>query len=77
VVQLVATDAEHQWFVRLRGEGVALLDTETWLGQDDPDTRVLVRGTASDLELALYGRVPFDVLEIAGDATLLESLRTG
>lgn len=77
VVQLVATDAEHQWFVRLRGAGVALLDTDTWLDHDDHHTRVLARGTASDLLLALYGRVPFEVLETAGDATLLESLRTG
>jgi uncharacterized protein (TIGR03083 family) len=77
VVQLVATDAEEDWFVRLRGEGVALLDTDTLLDDDDPHTRVLARGTASDLVLALFGRVPFDVLEIAGDATLLEPLRTG
>jgi uncharacterized protein (TIGR03083 family) len=77
VVQLVATDAEHEWFLRLRGEGVALLDTDTWLDHDDPHTRVMARGTASDLVLALYGRVPFDVLEITGDASLLEPLRTG
>lgn len=77
VVQLVATDAEQEWFVRLRGEGVALLDTDTWLDHDDHQTRVLARGTASDLVLALYGRVPFEMLETSGDATLLESLRTG
>lgn len=77
VVQLVATDAEQEWFLRLRGEGVALLDTDTWLDHDDHHTRVLARGSASDLVLALYGRVPFDVLEINGDAALLEPLRTG
>jgi uncharacterized protein (TIGR03083 family) len=77
VVRLVASDAEHEWFVRLRGAGVALLDTDTWLDHDDPDTRVSARGGASDLLLALFGRVPFDVLEITGDATLLEPLRTG
>jgi uncharacterized protein (TIGR03083 family) len=87
VVRLVATagveggqgrtDAEHEWFVRLRGAGVALLDTDTWLDHDDPETRVSARGGASDLLLALFGRVPFDVLEITGDATLLEPLRTG
>jgi uncharacterized protein (TIGR03083 family) len=77
VVRLVATDAEHEWFLRLRGDGVALLDTDTWLDHDDRHTRVLARGTASDLVLALYGRVPFEVLETAGDATLLEPLRTG
>lgn len=77
VVQLVATDAEQDWFVRLRGQGVALLDTDTWLDHDDPRTRVLARGTASDLVLALFGRVPFELLEITGDAGLLEALRTG
>jgi uncharacterized protein (TIGR03083 family) len=77
MVQLVATDAEHQWFLRLRGAGVALLDTDTWLDHDDHHTRVLARGSASDLLLALYGRVPFEVLETAGDSTLLESLRAG
>lgn len=77
VVQLVATDADHEWFLRLRGEGVALLDTATWLDHDDHHTRVLARGTASDLVLALFGRVPFDVLEISGETSLLEALRTG
>jgi uncharacterized protein (TIGR03083 family) len=77
MVQLVATDVDHRWFLRLRAEGVALLDTDTWLDHDDHHTRALARGNASDLVLALYGRVPFDVLEISGDGTLLESLRTG
>lgn len=77
VVQLAATDVEHQWFLRLRGEGVALLDTDTLLDTDDHHTRVLARGTASDLQLALFGRVPFDVLEITGDTALLECLHTG
>jgi len=78
VVQLSATDIDQDWFVRLRGEaGIALLDTATLLDTDDPHARVLARGTASDLLLALYGRVPFDVLEVTGDAALLESLRIG
>lgn len=77
VVWLVASDVEQEWFVRLRGEGIALLDTDSWLEYDEPEARVQARGTASDLELALYGRVSFEVLEITGDPTLLESLRTG
>jgi len=77
VVQLNATDVEQHWFVRLRGEGIALLDTDTLLDADDPQARVLAQGTASDLLLALFGRVPFDVLDVIGDASLLESLRTG
>jgi uncharacterized protein (TIGR03083 family) len=78
VAQLSATDAEQDWYVRLRADGgIALLDTDTLLDTDDPHARVLARGTASDLVLALWGRVPFDVLDVAGDATLPEALRTG
>jgi uncharacterized protein (TIGR03083 family) len=77
VVHLVATDAEQEWYLRLRGEGVALLDTDTILDTDDHHTRTIAVGTASDLVLAMFGRVPFDVLDVTGDPTLLEPLRTG
>ncbi|GAA4726960.1 maleylpyruvate isomerase family mycothiol-dependent enzyme [Phytohabitans rumicis] len=77
VVHLVATDASQEWFLRLRGEGVALLDTGTLFDSDEHPARVFAAGTASDLLLALYGRVLFDVLEVTGDATLLDCLRTG
>jgi uncharacterized protein (TIGR03083 family) len=78
VVHLVATDASMEWFVRLRGAGVALLDTATILDTDDHHARVEAAGTASDLLLTLWGRTrPEDVLGITGDASLLASLRTG
>jgi uncharacterized protein (TIGR03083 family) len=77
VVQLAASDAAQEWLIRLRGEGVALLDTDTILDTDEPHARVHALGTASDLMLALYGRVGFDMLELTGDASLLEALRTG
>ncbi|MFG3699837.1 maleylpyruvate isomerase family mycothiol-dependent enzyme [Micromonospora sp. NPDC047620] len=77
VVQLSAVDAAQQWFLRLRGEGVALLDTATILDHDDHHARAQVSGTASDLLLALWGRVSFDTLDVAGDHTLLEGLRVG
>lgn len=77
VVHLLANDAGQEWFVRLRGEGVALLDTDTLLDSDDPQARVAAAGTASDLMLALYGRIQFDVLESSGDVTLLDAVRTG
>ena len=53
--------------MRLRGDGIALLDTDTLLDDDDPHERAMASGTASDLLLALWGRVAFDVLETAGD----------
>jgi uncharacterized protein (TIGR03083 family) len=77
VVHLVSTDAEQEWYLRLRGEGIALLDTDTILDTDDHHTRTMAVGSASDLELALFGRVPFEVLDVTGDPTLLECLRTG
>ncbi|KXK60593.1 hypothetical protein AWW66_18015 [Micromonospora rosaria] len=77
VVHLTATDAAQEWYLRLRGEGVALLDTDTILDHDDHHARVQVAGTASDLLLALWGRVAFDTLAVTGDATLLPGLRTG
>ncbi|MER5335092.1 maleylpyruvate isomerase family mycothiol-dependent enzyme [Micromonospora sp. NPDC002717] len=77
VVQLSAVDAAQQWFLRLRGEGVALLDTATIFDHDDHHARAQVSGTASDLLLALWGRVSFDTLDVAGDPALLEGLRVG
>ena len=77
MVQLTATDAAQEWYLRLRGEGVALLDTATIFDHDDHHARVQVTGTASDLLLALWGRVSFDTLGVAGDRALLDGLRTG
>ncbi|MGW4465494.1 maleylpyruvate isomerase family mycothiol-dependent enzyme [Micromonospora sp. NBC_01796] len=77
VVQLVAVDAGQDWYLRLRGTGVALLDTDTILDSDDHHARAHVTGNASDLLLALWGRINFDVLEVSGDVTLLQGLRAG
>lgn len=77
MVALRAGDIEHVWYVRLRGAGVALLDTDTIFDDDDPKARVVASGSASDLLLALWGRVGFDVLDVTGDETLLSALRVG
>ncbi len=77
IVALHALDVGQNWYVRLRGEGVALLDTDTLLDDDHPHERAQATGTASDILLALYGRVPFEVLEVAGEPGLLQTLRTG
>jgi uncharacterized protein (TIGR03083 family) len=75
VVHLVATDASYQWYLRLRGTGVALLDTGTILDTDDHHARAEATGTASDLQLALMGRRPLGVLTISGDPRLVAALR--
>ncbi|BCJ43142.1 hypothetical protein GCM10010168_01160 [Actinoplanes ianthinogenes] len=77
VVHLVGTDAETEWFVRLRGAGIALLDTGTILDTDDHHARAKATGTASDLQLALMGRKRADQLAISGDPRLVQALRTG
>lgn len=77
VVALRATDVGEVWEVRLRGEGVALLDTDTLLDHDQHHERAVASGTASDLLLALYGRVRFDVLDVVGDDGLLTALQVG
>jgi uncharacterized protein (TIGR03083 family) len=75
LVHLVASDLGQDWYARLRGQGVALLDTDTLLDDDSHPARAAASGTASDLALALWGRVSFDVMETAGDSALLEALR--
>ncbi|MBU2663133.1 maleylpyruvate isomerase family mycothiol-dependent enzyme [Actinoplanes bogorensis] len=77
VVHLVANDAGYEWFVRLRGAGVALLDTLTILDTDDHHARAQATGTASDLLLMLMGRVRPDRLVVTGDPRLVSALRTG
>jgi uncharacterized protein (TIGR03083 family) len=75
LVQLIAADLGHEWYLRLRGGGVAILDTGTLLDDDAHPARAVARGTASDLALAMWGRVAFEVLETAGDEALLDALR--
>jgi uncharacterized protein (TIGR03083 family) len=76
MVALSASDLEHVWYVRLRpGHGVALLDTDTILDDDDHHERAVAQGSASDLHLALWGRVGFDVLVLSGEERLLDCLR--
>jgi uncharacterized protein (TIGR03083 family) len=78
VIRLSASDLDHDWLVRLRpGGGIALLDIDTLLDSDEHRQRAAVRGSASDLLLALYGRIDADVLDLVGDERLLEALRTG
>jgi uncharacterized protein (TIGR03083 family) len=75
MIRLVATDVGQDWFVRLRGLGVAVLDTGTLFDDDAHPTRTFASGTASDVALAIWGRVAFDVLDVEGDPTLLDALQ--
>lgn len=74
VVHLTATDASYEWFLRLRGAGVALLDTGTILDTDDHHPRAEATSTASELQLVLMGRRPPESIAITGDPRLISAL---
>ena len=75
LVHLIASDLGQQWYVRLRGEGVSLLDTGTLLDDDSHPARATASATASDLALFLWGRISVDLVDCAGDTDLLKALR--
>jgi hypothetical protein len=73
-VRLIAADTATEWLVRLRPVGLALLDTAS-VTPEHRGVRAVASGTASDLLLALTGRIGTDRLATAGDLRLLEELR--
>jgi hypothetical protein len=59
--------AEGQsWLIDLTASGAHLID-----GHHETDTDL--HGSASDLLLALYGRLPWDALRCTGDRAILEN----
>jgi uncharacterized protein (TIGR03083 family) len=66
-VHLHATDVEGEWLVTLSGSTVAV---EHGHAKGD----AAVRGTAADLHLWLWGRVPLDRLEVFGDPAIADRL---
>ena len=62
------TDGEGEWLVRFEGEDVTVIREHAKAG-------VAVRGSASDLFLFLWGRVPASTLDVVGDASLLDRYR--
>ncbi len=67
-VHLHATDVEGEWMVTFGGGTVAV---ERGHAKGD----AAVRGTAADLHLWLWGRVPLARLEVFGDPAVAERLR--
>ena len=69
-VHLHCTDVEGEWLLHVDGR------VERAHAKGD----LAIRGAASDMLLALYGRVPVDKLELIGDATVaaefLDRVRT-
>lgn len=75
VVRLAATDAGTRWVVRIRGAAFSLLDTNTML-DPGPGAQAAADGSASDLLLALWGRIPISALKVTGNANLVDAVRT-
>jgi uncharacterized protein (TIGR03083 family) len=62
------TDGDGEWLARLSPDGVVVT-------REHAKGDVAARGTASNLLLFLYGRLPVDRLEVFGDAALLTRWR--
>src|SRR5207248_3319769 len=65
-VRLIASDTGTEWVIRLRAPGLALLDTAS-MSAEHHGVRAVASAGASDLLLALTGRIGFDLLATAGD----------
>jgi uncharacterized protein (TIGR03083 family) len=70
VIAVVATDNGDEWVLRLRTDGVDVLAGQDALVSAD----VTLRGTASDLELVLWRRLPIDTVELTGDRAVIDGL---
>jgi len=67
-VHVHCTDVEGEWLVRRDGDGLVVT-------REHAKGDVAARGTASDLLLFLWGRVPASALEVFGDADALDRFR--
>ena len=68
-IHLHCTDGEGEWLVTRAGDDVVVT-------REHAKGDVAARGTASDLLLFLWGRVPATALEVFGDAALLDRFRS-
>lgn len=76
VVRVNATDLDRTWLLRLRPEGITLLDESAVL-DESAQAQTRVGGTASDLLLGLWGRLIPSALAVEGDPARFAALRTG
>lgn len=76
VVRLDALDLDRTWLIRLRAEGIILLDESAVL-DESADAQTVVGATASDLLLALWGRRTASSLSVAGDPARFVALQVG
>jgi uncharacterized protein (TIGR03083 family) len=69
-IHLHCTDGEGEWLVRLGSAGVTVVN-------EHAKADVAARGSASDLLLTMWGRLPTDRVEVFGDTSLLERWSDG
>ena len=65
----------RSWRLQLSRDGARIVRLRTPAAGEDPDTAdASARGTASDLVLAFYGRIPLDSLKLEGDRRIFDQL---
>jgi uncharacterized protein (TIGR03083 family) len=69
-IHLHCTDGDGEWLIGLRADGVTVVN-------EHAKGDVAARGSASDLLLMMWGRIPVDQVEVFGDASLLERWSDG
>jgi uncharacterized protein (TIGR03083 family) len=69
-IHLHCTDGDGEWLVRLNPDGVTVAN-------EHAKGDVAARGSAGDLLLMMWGRIPVAQVEVFGDASLLERWSDG
>jgi uncharacterized protein (TIGR03083 family) len=69
-IHLHCTDGEGEWFARFEPDRAVVT-------HEHAKADAAARGTASDLLLLMWGRIPVEQVEVFGDASLLSSWRDG
>ena len=73
IVDYHATEG-HSWRLRLSHDGAQVAHFTPATGEDLDTTDAYARGTASDLVLFFYGRIPLDSLKVEGDRRIFDQL---
>ena len=73
IVDYHATEG-HSWRLRLSHDGAQVAHLTPTAGEDPDTTDASARGTASDLVLFFYGRIPLDSLKFEGDRRIFDQL---
>ncbi|WP_353902369.1 hypothetical protein ABUL04_06470 [Micromonospora harpali] len=64
----------HSWRLRLSPAGAQVARLTPAAGEDTGTADASARGTASDLVLFFYGRIPLDSLKFEGDRRIFDQL---